>query len=102
MTRIPIACTLTVEDAEDRVAEWRSFFAVHTDLVERRSPNEAAMRLRSGDEALLAAIDLATREKACCSFFAFSVSLAEDGRWLHVAVPADAAPILSGLVGLAG
>ena len=101
MTRIPIACTLTVEDAEDRVGEWRAFFAAHTDVVEVRSPTEAAVRLRPGDEALLAAADLAGREKACCSFFAFSIALTEDARWLQMAVPEDAAPILSDFVTLA-
>ena len=101
MTRIPIACTLTVDDAQDRVEEWRTFFAAHTDGVDVRSPTEAAMRLRPGDDALVAAADLAGREKACCPFFTFSIGLTEDARWLQVAVPEGAAPALSGLVGLA-
>ena len=101
MTRIPIACTLTPEAAEDRVGEWRRFLTAHTDVVDHRSPTEVAVRLRPGDDALLAAADMARREKACCSFFTFSIALAADARWLRVAVPEDAAPILSDFVALA-
>ena len=101
MTRIPIACTLTVADATDRVEEWRRFFAEHVDRVGAPSTTEASALLRDGDAALLAAADLATREKACCGFFTFTISIEAGARSLVVTVPDDAAPILADLVALA-
>ena len=99
MTRIPIACTLTADAAVDRVAEWRQFFADHVETVDRPSPTAAALRLRDGEKALFAAVDLAEREKTCCSFFTFAIGLRE-GRWLDVSVPEDAADILNDFVTL--
>lgn len=99
MTRVPIACTLTAAQADDRVGEWREFLARGTD--ERRLEGTVArFRLGPGDDVLVTAVDLAQREKACCGFFSFSVELDSDARWLRVEVPGDAAPILADLVAL--
>ncbi len=84
------------------MGEWRRFFATHAEAVEARSPTETAVRLRADDAALLEAADLARREKACCSFFTFSIAIAGDARWLHIVVPEDAAAIMSDVVALAG
>lgn len=99
MTRVPIACTLTAVQADDRVGEWRDFLARAVD--ERRLEGTVArLRLVSGDDVLFTAVDLAQREKACCGFFSFSIELDSDARWLRVEVPADAARILADLVAL--
>ena len=100
MTRVPIACTLTEEDAADRVDEWRDFLATAVQSVDGHD-TFARLLLRAGDDVLLRAVDLAEREKSCCGFFGFSVVLEDQGRWLTITVPLDAAPVLHGLLALA-
>lgn len=99
MVKVPIACTLTADDAGDRVEEWRAFLASDIEAVDGRPP-DARLRLREGDDVLLRAVDLAEREKSCCSFFRFSVQLDEGRRWLRVEVPEDASAILGDLLSL--
>lgn len=96
MTRIPIACTLTVDQAVDRGGEWQAFLADRVTDVERTA-GAARLRLTGGDESLLAAADLAEREKGCCAFFTFSIELDGGARWLRVEAPAEAEPILDQL-----
>jgi MerR family copper efflux transcriptional regulator len=99
--RVPIACSLTADDAKDRITEWRQVLATDIDEVEVRVEASAArLRLRAGDSVLLRVVDLAEREQACCPFFGFRVELAGGQRWLHVSVPDDARPILADLVSL--
>ena len=97
--RVPIACTLTVEEQPDRVDEWRAFLTTHVESAEL-APTEARLKLRSGDAAFTTAADLALREKQCCAFFDFNLRLDTDGRWMTIGVPDDAAPILADLLSL--
>jgi hypothetical protein len=98
--RVPIACTLTVEEQPDRIAEWRAFFATHVTALEELTPAGAWLRLAEGDAPVLAAADLAQREQACCAFFDFAIQLRADGRFLAVAVPDDAGPVLHDFLAL--
>jgi hypothetical protein len=98
--RVPIACTLSAESAAARLEEWRRFFADFTDAVKRTSDAQARVRLVNSPQALLAAVDLARREKACCAFFEFSVAVETDASWLTVEVPPDAADTLAAFVSL--
>jgi len=100
MTRlsVPVACTLEPDAVGDRIGEWRTFLATRVDDVRHEGP-VGRMRLRSGDDTLLVAVDLAQREKACCGFFRFSVELEADARWLRVEVPPDAVGILDDFFG---
>jgi hypothetical protein len=97
--RVPIACTLTVEEQPDRVDEWRAFLTTHVESAEV-GRTEARLKLRAGDEAFTAAADLALREKQCCAFFEFNLRLDTNGRWMTIGVPADAAPVLADLLSL--
>ncbi len=45
MTRVPIACTLTADEAGDRIGEWREFLARS---VEERQIEGTVARLRLG------------------------------------------------------
>ncbi len=99
MTRVPIACTLTAAEVDDRVGEWRELLA--RGVEERRLEGTVAhLRLVPGDDILVTAVDLAQREKTCCGFFSFSIEVDSSARWLRVEVPADAATILADLVAL--
>ncbi len=97
---MPIACTLTATQAEDRVEEWRRFLQASVTAVEHDELS-ARLRLRDGDHVLLAAADLSRRERACCAFFRFRIEPMPDALWLQVEVPPDAAPILDDFLGLA-
>lgn len=99
MTKIPIACTLTADAAVDRLAEWRGAFSTLVQKVDL-DENHATLTLLGGREALLTIADLAEREKACCSFFEFSIELQGLDTRLHVDVPSEADEILTALLSL--
>jgi hypothetical protein len=99
--RVPIACTLSVDDGSSRLEEWRQFLQHHVIEIDRLSTS-ARLRLSDDDQAVLAATDLARREKACCAFFDFRLVLLSEAVWLEVEAPEEAAPFLDGLVGNLG
>jgi hypothetical protein len=92
---IPIACTLGKEQASDRLEEWRHFLGSSIEAADPAGPDRLRLRLDPSPETLIAAVDLARREKSCCGFFEFSIDLQPDGNWLVVGVPPDAAAILA-------
>jgi hypothetical protein len=98
--RVPIACTLTSESAAARLEEWRHFLAHSTGA--RHKPGDVALRVQLDGSAgtLEAAVDLARREKACCSFFEFAIEVEADACWLSITVPPDAADILDDFASL--
>lgn len=96
---VPIACTLTANDVPARLAEWKAF-ARESILSCDIEPLSARLRLTPGDGALLAAVSLAQREKACCAFFEFSIALDDGDRWLCVSVPEGAGETLAGFAEL--
>ena len=99
--RFPLACTLTPGAAHDRVDEWRQFFARSVVAMERTSAHDLRFQLDGSTSAVRDAADLAQREKACCSFFEFSIESEAAGWWLVVRVPPDAAPVLAEFAALA-
>ncbi len=99
MTKVPIACTLNVDAAVDRVAEWKEFLSTAVDRVDH-DRNHATLTML-GIEALVAVTDLAERERVCCSFFQFSIELDGIETRLHIEVPFEAEPILNELLMLA-
>ena len=104
MSEVPIACSLSQGELADRVDEWQEFFALHVDAAHHED-NVLRLRLRDGDRdgddvALLAAVSLAAREKACCPFFSFAVDVEVTERWLRVTVPDGAGEVLDEFAGL--
>jgi len=98
--QVPIACSLTPDDAGDRVEEWRRFLSER--IVEiKRTDNSARFRLEESGDALLIASDLARREKACCPFFDFRLLLTPDAVWFEVDAPQEAAEVVSELIRMA-
>jgi hypothetical protein len=101
---VPVACTLSSSDATERLAEWRLLLSSGVDRTEV-GETVARFRLVGDDDALVAVVDLAEREKACCSFFEFAIELDGARRWLRVGVPPDspeAAAVLRELASLGG
>jgi hypothetical protein len=63
--------------------------------MESTSAHIVGFQLGESTGAVSEAADLAQREKACCSFFEFSLELEATGWWLVVRVPPEAAPVLA-------
>jgi len=97
---VPIACTLSPDQVEGRLAEFHELFAAHLVRLERPAPTHLRLVLaaEAGEEAVR---DLLTRERGCCAFLDFTVR-AEGGELLaDLQVPAEAAPGLDGMAGIA-
>jgi MerR family transcriptional regulator, copper efflux regulator len=96
---VPVACSLTADDAATRMAEWRTF--LHGSVVSSaRDADGLDLRLVHSDDVLLAAADLAAREQACCPFFSMTIRIDAGGRTLTLGAPPDAAGVLDGFMGL--
>ena len=100
MPKVPIACSLTADDAADRVEEWRRFLSERIVDIER-TDDAARFRLEESYDALHIASDLARREKACCPFFDFRLLLKPEAVWLEVDAPHEAAEVVSELIRMA-
>ena len=96
MARVPIACSLPAEGTASRMEEWQDFLGGRVVEVVRRGPT-ARLRLKAGDNVVLAAVDLARREKECCPFFEFRLLLWPDAVWLEIEAPEEAGALLDGL-----
>ncbi|MET7334731.1 hypothetical protein [Nonomuraea sp. NPDC005650] len=93
----PSACTLPTAERPLRVAEFDALFAdaVHTAV----RPERTRLRLGLGfspDHAARAA-ELAARENCCCSFFTFTLTIADGTLALEVAVPPEHVDVLDAL-----
>ena len=96
--RIPIACTLSADDAERRVAEWSDLRREHLigrdDLLDGVRLRFAAQPGLEDDVRALAAA-----EAECCAFLTLDVA-GDDGEVrLEVTGPDDARPVIAALAG---
>ena len=97
MTQTPIACTLNATERADRGDEWRAFF--NANVVEViRTDTLARLRLKDGDDVIVAAVDLSRREKYCCAFFDFHFEILPDAVWLEVGAPDEAVEMIDALL----
>jgi DNA-binding transcriptional MerR regulator len=93
-----IACTLDSAETGDRIAEWQAVLA----NVDDRSTVEGGIRLTLNPESDLAELArLARAEWACCSFFAFSLTVDGRGTALEIRAPEAAQPLLASVFGVA-
>jgi hypothetical protein len=94
---VPVdACTLPTPEQPLRAAEFDALFADALLAVEIPDATTAVLRLAPGSAAR--ATDLAARETACCSFFAFVVREHDDRAVVvTVTVPPEHADVLAGL-----
>jgi hypothetical protein len=95
--KIPIACTLTAEEAPDRVAEWRDALSV----AKSRERTASGYRLRFAKDPAFAGrlADLAAREVECCAFFTFTVTLDSSGLVFDVIAPPETHEMIGELFG---
>ncbi len=92
---IPIACSLSAQDQEERAREFRTISA----KVTGRESTAEGVRLRFRSEPRFAEqlADLTRREKECCPFFDFRITTIDDEVVLDVGAPADAREIVERL-----
>ncbi len=81
---MPEACTLPTVEQPIRVAEFDRFFADSVRTMRRSRPGRLELVVDPAAEA--AARDLASREKGCCSFFAFDFTT-DSGLLMGIEVP---------------
>jgi hypothetical protein len=98
----PDVCTLPTGEQPVRIGEFDSLFAQALTRTERISPTSARFALTGSTDTATRAQDLATRETACCSFFAFTITpTGPVSAVMDVAVPAARADVLAALVDMA-
>ena len=94
---VAIACGLSSADVPSRVREWRELLA-HVDSREWAS--SGALRLTLSDGVAVEHLaSLVQAEQACCSFFAFALTMDGRGLGLEVSAPPEGKSVLASLFG---
>ncbi|MEU2658375.1 hypothetical protein ABZ615_24030 [Streptomyces sp. NPDC007325] len=83
---VPQSCALPTEGQPLRVAEWDALFAERLASSARPEPLRLRLGLISGPGVERRVRELAAREAACCSFFAFTVTLGDALTFLDIVV----------------
>lgn len=93
----PSVCTLPTAEQPLRVAEFDALFGQAVQAVERLDPERLRMRLDFSPAVAARAADLAARENGCCSFFTFTLTIADGSLTLDTTVPAEHVAVLDAL-----
>ncbi|MEV4099340.1 hypothetical protein AB0J42_03700 [Nonomuraea sp. NPDC049649] len=91
----PSACTLPTADRPLRVAEFDALFSEAVRAT--RDPARLRLELAFSPGNAARAADLAARETGCCSFFTFTLTIADGRLTLDVTVPPEHADVLDAL-----
>ncbi|WP_433222030.1 hypothetical protein ACQP00_22355 [Dactylosporangium sp. CS-047395] len=94
----PDACTLPTAEQPLRLAEFDALFARALRSVEVFGATRARMVFAGPEDLEDTVRDLAAREAACCSFFAFTVTPGRGGVALDIEVPPRYGDVLEALV----
>lgn len=94
---VPSACTLPTAEQPLRVAEFDALFTDAVRTVTRPERTRLRLDLAFHPEHAGRAAELTARENTCCSFFTFTLTIADGSLTLEVAVPARQAEILDAL-----
>ncbi|MEW9553642.1 hypothetical protein [Nonomuraea sp. NPDC050783] len=99
---VPPACTLPTAERPPRVAEFDELFAGAVRAVRRPGRERLRLELAFSPGNAARAAELTARESGCCSFFTFTLTVADGGLALEVAVPPEHAGVLDALQARAG
>lgn len=94
---VPDSCTLPLAEQPLRVAAFAALFTAAVRAVSRPEPTRLRLDLDPAPEVAAQAASLATAETACCSFFTFTLTVAQGSVTLDVTVPAAHLAVLDGL-----
>jgi hypothetical protein len=94
---VPSACTLPTAEQPLRVAEFDALFgqAVHT--IERPERERLRLGLDYSPAIAAQAAELSARENSCCSFFTFTLTIADGALALEAKVHAEQTAVLDAL-----
>ncbi|MEO3792428.1 hypothetical protein ABGB14_19620 [Nonomuraea sp. B10E15] len=98
----PSACTLPTAEQPLRVAEFDALLAGAVRAVARPERTRLRLELAFNPDDAARAAELATRENGCCSFFTFTLTIADGSLALEVTVPDEHAKVLDALTERAG
>jgi hypothetical protein len=98
----PSACTLPSAEQPLREAEFDALFAEAVQAITRPEPTRLRLNLIFTAENAARAAELAARENGCCSFFVFTLTVADGVMALEVAVPDRHVEVLDALERRAG
>jgi anti-sigma-K factor RskA len=98
-TDVPIACSLDAGSLADRVDEWRALVATSVVAVEAEA-TAVRLVLEPSEHALLAAVELAQREKQCCPFFDVVIDIGAQQRTLSLRAPDGAEEAMASFVAM--
>ncbi|MFE0155790.1 hypothetical protein ACFWY5_52260 [Nonomuraea sp. NPDC059007] len=93
----PSTCTLPTTEQPLRAAEFDALFAEAVQTVLRPGRELLRLELVFSPEHAARAAELTARENGCCSFFTFTLTIADGRLTLEVAVPAVHAEVLDAL-----
>jgi hypothetical protein len=94
----PDACTLPTAERGLRVAEFDDLFRTSAISVTRIGPRRARWSLTPEPDVPARTAHLVARESQCCSFFDFTLRVADGTLTLDVAVTGEQTAVLDGLV----
>jgi hypothetical protein len=96
---LPIACSLELADASDRLASFSRLTADALIRAERRAPG-IELAFRGDDEVEQAVLAFIEAERQCCPFLDFQLTRGEE---LHLRIggPDEARPILDAFLSAA-
>ncbi|TDD10987.1 hypothetical protein E1292_06305 [Nonomuraea deserti] len=98
----PSSCTLPTAEQPLRLAEFDTLFADAVRSVARPDRTRLRLDLVLSPGNASRAAGLAARENGCCSFFTFTLTIAEGGLALDVTVPPEHVEVLDALQARAG
>ncbi|MFB9208849.1 hypothetical protein ACFFV7_47235 [Nonomuraea spiralis] len=96
------ACTLPTAEQPLRVAEFDALFAGAVQGLTRPEGTRLRLDLVFSPDNAARAAELAARENGCCSFFTFTLTIADGGLALEVRVPPEHVDVLDALQARAG
>jgi hypothetical protein len=91
------ACTLPQVKQPLRVAEFDAFFARAVRAVNRPARDRLLLELAFSPPTAALAAELMARESGCCSFFAFTLRIADGTLTLELKVPDQQIAVLDAL-----
>ncbi|MFB4269653.1 hypothetical protein [Nonomuraea sp. GTA35] len=93
----PSACTLPTAEQPLRVAEFDALFADAVQDLARPERTRLRLELVFSPEHAARAAELTARENGCCSFFTFTLTIADGSLTLEVTVPTQHVEVLDAL-----
>lgn len=94
---VPTSCTLPTADRPSRIREFDALFKHDLLSIDTSDSEVVRFDLRDGPEVARRVAELAARETACCSFFAFDITVARGRLGLTVSTDVQHRTVLAAM-----